>query len=62
MKRTKILDRLEFLKETHRFIDIQIQDAIKHNVPDFVVTDMKKKKLDLKDQIERMERDIKKDV
>ena len=62
MKREKQLDRLDFLKETHRFLDKQIQDAMIYNAPEFAVKDMKKKKLDLKDQIERMERDIKKDV
>ena len=62
MKRQKQLDRIDFLKETHRVLDAEIENAIKHNYQDWMVKDMKKRKLELKDQIEQMEKDVKKDV
>lgn len=57
MKRQKKLDRLQFLKETHRLLDNEIENAIKHNYQDWMIKDMKKRKLELKDQIEKMEKD-----
>lgn len=56
MKRNSV-DRLEFLKETHRVLDAEIDNAIKHNYQDWMIKDMKKRKLELKDQIERLEKD-----
>ena len=56
MKRQKKLDRLQFLKETHRLLDNEIENAEKHNYRDWMIKDMKKRKLELKDQIEKMEK------
>ena len=62
MKRQKKIDRLDFLKETHRVLDYEIKNAEKHNYRDWMIKDMKKRKLDLKEQIDKMEKDIKRDV
>ena len=56
MKRQKKLDRLQFLKETHRLLDNEIENAMKYNYRDWMIKDMKKRKLELKDQIEKMEK------
>ena len=61
MKR-KSVDRLQFLKETHRVLDQEIENAQKHNYRDWMIKDMKKRKLDLKDQIENMEKELRGDV
>ena len=61
MKRDSV-DRLQFLKETHRVLDHEIENAEKHNYRDWMVKDMKKRKLDLKDQIEQLEKELKGDV
>lgn len=62
MKRQKQIDRLSFLKETHRVLGLEIENAEKHNYRDWMIKDMKKRKLELKDQIVQMEKDIKGDV
>ena len=62
MKRQKQIDRLDFLKETHRVLDQEIENAEKHNYRDWMIKDMKKRKLELKDQIEQMQKDLKRDV
>ena len=56
------MDRLDFLKETHRVLDHEIENAEKHNYRDWMIKDMKKRKLDLKDQIEQLEKELKGDV
>ena len=61
MKR-KSVDRLDFLRETHRVLDHEIENAEKHNYRDWMIKDMKKRKLDLKDQIEQLEKELKGDV
>ena len=60
MNAKKNVDRLAFLKETHRMLDKEIDKAYNNGTSDWIIGDMKKKKLDLKDQIDRMEKDIKK--
>ena len=62
MKLRKQVDRLSFLKETHRVLDTEIQNAQKHNYRDWMIKDMKKRKLELKDQIEKMEKELRGDV
>ena len=61
MKR-KSVDRIDFLRETHRVLDHEIENAEKHNYRDWMIKDMKKRKHELKDQIEQMEKDLKRDV
>lgn len=61
MKRDSV-DRLQFLKETHRVLDNEIKNAQKHNYRDWMIKDMKKRKLELKDQIETMEKELRGDV
>lgn len=61
MKRDSV-DRLHFLKETHSVLDDEIQNAQKHNYRDWMIKDMKKRKLELKDQIETMEKELRGDV
>jgi len=56
------MDRLEFLKETHRMLDREISKAYNTHVPDHTMKDLKKKKLELKDQIEKLERGIENEV
>jgi hypothetical protein len=57
MKRSSI-DRLEFLRESHRYLDQTIANAHFNRLPDYTVADLKKKKLALKDQITAMETDL----
>jgi hypothetical protein len=57
MKRSSV-DRLEFLKESHRYLDQTIANAHFNRLPDYTVADLKKKKLALKDQIAAMENDL----
>ena len=61
MKRDSV-DRLQFLKETHRVLDTEIQNAQRLAVSDWMIKDMKKRKLELKDQIENMEKELRGDV
>jgi uncharacterized protein YdcH (DUF465 family) len=57
MKRSSV-DRLEFLKESHRYLDHTIANAHFNRLPDYTIADLKKKKLSLKDQIAAMENDL----
>ena len=61
MKRDSV-DRLQFLKETHRVLDTEIQNAQRLAVSEWMIKDMKKRKLELKDQIENMEKELRGDV
>ena len=62
MKRETKIDRIEFLKITHRLLDEEISNAQKHNYREWMIKDMKKRKLELKDQIEKMEKELGRDV
>jgi hypothetical protein len=53
MKLNKPIRHIAHLQELHNDLDKQIHDAIKNYKDDSLVTGLKKKKLALKDEIER---------
>lgn len=48
--------RIQTLTESHRLIDEQITIMEKNNADEFKISEMKKKKLQYKDEIRRLER------
>jgi hypothetical protein len=49
-------NRLQTLNESHRLIDEQITIMEKNNADEMKISEMKKKKLQYKDEIRRLER------
>lgn len=49
-------NRLQTLNESHRLIDEQITIMEKNNTDELKISEMKKKKLQYKDEIRRLER------
>ena len=50
-------DRIKFLEETHRVLDQRISDEYK-NLTDHELSNLKKKKLQLKEQIEHLKKTV----
>ena len=50
-------DRIKFLEETHRVLDQRIANEFK-NLSDTELVDLKKKKLQLKEQIENLKKTV----
>ena len=48
--------RIQTLTESHRLIDEQITTMEKNNADEFKISEMKKKKLQYKDELRRLER------
>lgn len=55
----KIKHHIAHLQEQHDELDKQIQELYKHHTEDLKVEELKKKKLHLKDEIERFKNQIK---
>lgn len=50
-----ILNRIDVLKTKHKDLHARVEAAEAENAPDHFLTSMKKEKLKLKDEIERLE-------
>jgi len=50
-----ILNRIDVLKTKHKELHARVEAAEAENAPDHFLTSMKKEKLKLKDEIERLE-------
>ena len=55
----KIKHHIAHLQEQHDALDKQIQELYAHHTDDFKVEDLKKKKLHLRDEIERFKNQVK---
>lgn len=58
LTREKLQHHINHLQEQHDSLDKKIQDLYFHHADDFKVEELKKQKLNLKDDIERLRRQM----
>ena len=58
MNKDKVKNHIEHLKQKHYLLELEIEDCYNHFDPDEKVRELKAKKLVLKQEIDRLEKEI----
>lgn len=57
MNKQKVFNHIEHLREKHEEIDKRLKRAVELHSNDFIITTLKKEKLHLKDEIQKLSND-----